>query len=257
MRLDLYLYKNELAKSRSFAKTLIDEGYVIVNGKTATKSSFDVTDADDIKVTGNPYEYVSRGGLKLEAAIKSFSPKIEGCVCVDIGASTGGFTDCLLKNGASKIIALDIGHDQLDKSLLEDERVINLEGVNARDMSIEVIGCKCDVAVSDISFISQTYVIPRIPEILNENGIYIALIKPQFECGKNGLGKNGIVKNKSIRCDSVKKVINCAISSGLYVSNIIKSPIEGGDGNVEYLMYCHMIPCRNITDKEIEEVCEL
>ncbi len=257
MRLDLYLYKNALAKSRSYAKTLIDEGYVSVNGKTVTRPSVDISEGDDVKVTGKPYEYVSRGGLKLEAAIKCFTPKIAGRACVDIGASTGGFTDCLLKNGAERVIALDIGHGQLDKSLLEDSRVVNLEGVNARDLSVDIIGGKCDIAVSDISFISQTYVIPKIPAVLSEDGVYIALIKPQFECGKNGLGKNGIVKNKRIRYEAVKNVVDCAINSGLYVSDVIKSPIEGGDGNVEFLMYCHMLPQNNITIKEIEEVCEL
>lgn len=256
MRIDLYLHENGFAKSRSYAKMLIGEGYVKLNNITVTKASADVSEGDTVEVTGKPFEYVSRGGLKLEAAIKNFEIDVSGFRCVDIGASTGGFTDCLLKNGASCVVAVDIGHGQLDDALLNDGRVLNLEGVNARDLSAEIIGGICDIAVSDISFISQTYVLPNICGVLTDAGIYVALIKPQFECGKSGLGKNGIVKDKKTRYGAVKRVTDFAWDNGLVVNGLIKSPIEGGDGNTEYLMFCTKKGAQ-IDDKLIREVCGL
>ena len=255
MRLDLYLVEKKLAKSRSFAKTLIDEGYVKVNSLKQMKASFEVKEGDSVEVTGKPYEYVGRGGLKLEAALNCFELDVSGMTAVDIGASTGGFTHCLLLRGATKVYAVDIGHDQLDASLVSDSRVINLEGLNARDLYVSDLGESVDIAVSDISFISQTYIIPRIPELLKDNGIYVALIKPQFECGKGGLGKNGIVKDKKTRFEAVKKVVSCAIGAGLYVTSLIKSPIEGGDGNTEYLMLCKKEESVSISERFIAEVC--
>ena len=257
MRLDLFLYEKGLAKSRSFAKTLISDGYVEVNNLIQKKPSYIVSDSDVVKVTGCPYEYVSRGGLKLEAALNCFNIDVSGMTAVDIGASTGGFTHCLLLRGAKKVYAVDIGHDQLDNSLVNDCRVINLEGVNARYLATEDLGELCDMAVSDISFISQTYIIPRIKGILRANGIYVALIKPQFECGKSGLNKNGIVRDKKTRYDAVKKVIDCIIDNGLFVAELIKSPIEGGDGNIEFLVLCTQNPGNLITDNQIKEVCGL
>ncbi len=254
MRIDLYLFEKGYAKSRSYAKILIDEGFVRINGKTVTKASIDASDGDVVEITGKPFEYVSRGGLKLEAAIKAFNIKPQNCRCVDIGASTGGFTDCLLKNGASFVVAVDIGHGQLDPGLACDERVLNLEGINARYLTSDVISGICDIAVSDISFISQTYVIPNIPDILTSDGAYVALIKPQFECGKSGLGKNGIVKDKLTRYNAVKKVTDCTKENKLNVVGLIKSPIEGGDGNTEYLMCCKKSGA-HIDEKIIREVC--
>ena len=255
MRLDLYLFENGLAKSRSFAKTLVCDGFVEVNNVVQKKPSYEVSDIDIINVTGRPYEYVGRGGLKLEAALCEFRIDVYGMVAVDIGASTGGFTHCLLMRGAKRVYAVDIGHGQLDSSLLSDDRVINLEGCNARYLTESDIGEKCNIAVSDISFISQTYIIPQVKDLINDNGIYIALIKPQFECGKSGLNKNGIVKDKKIRYAAVKKVIDCANSFGLTVCSLIKSPIEGGDGNVEYLMMCSKNNISAISDNVVKEVC--
>ncbi len=257
MRLDIYLAEKGLAKSRSFAKTLVCDGYVEVNGKICTKVSFDVSEDDEVNVTGKPYEFVGRGGLKLEAAIKAFSANVKDAVAVDIGASTGGFTHCLLVYGAKKVYAVDIGHDQLDDSLRKDDRVINLEGVNARYLSRDDLGELCDVAVSDISFISQTYVIPQIYDILSDKGIYIALIKPQFECGKSKLGKNGIVKDKKAAYEAVKKVVDCADMHRIGVCGLIRSPIEGGDGNTEYLMLCRKEAMSTVNDRYIAEVCGL
>ena len=256
MRLDLYLFENGFAKSRSYAKILISEGFVKLNGTAVSKASTDVSDVDIVEVTGKPFEYVSRGGLKLESAINAFDIDVNGFRCVDIGASTGGFTDCLLKKGASYVVAVDIGHDQLDSTLVNDKRVLNLEGVNARDLNADIIEGICDIAVSDISFISQTYVIPNIKGILNDTGIYVALIKPQFECGRSGLGKNGIVKDKKNRYAAVKRVTDCVLENELKVVGLIKSPIEGGDGNTEYLMYCKRDGI-HISDTIIKEVCGL
>ncbi len=257
MRLDIYLYEKGLAKSRSFAKTLITDGFVEVNNITQKKPSYEVADVDVVNVTGCPYEYVSRGGLKLEAALNSFNTSVRDRVAVDIGASTGGFTHCLLLRGAKRVYAVDIGHDQLDKSLRSDSRVVNLEGLNARYLTVDDLGEICDVAVSDISFISQTYIIPQINSLLTDEGVYIALIKPQFECGKRGLNKNGIVKDKKTRYEAVKKVINCVFDNGMFVSELIVSPIEGGDGNTEFLMLCTKNEKALISDSHIKEVCGL
>lgn len=255
MRLDLYLSENGLAKSRSFAKTLISDGFVEVNNVIQKKSSYEVSGEDVVRITGRPYEYVSRGGLKLEAALNCFNINVSDKTAIDIGASTGGFTHCLLLRGAKKVYAVDIGHDQLDKTLCNDVRVVNLEGLNARYITSDDIGEICDVAVSDISFISQTYIIPQIINLLHEDGIYIALIKPQFECGRSGLNKNGIVKDKKTRYEAVKKVIKCVFENGMYVSALIKSPIEGGDGNTEFLMLCSKTQNALITDAHVKEVC--
>lgn len=257
MRIDLYLFENGLAKSRSFAKTLISDGYVEVNGVVQKKASYDVAEFDVVKITGKPYEYVGRGGLKLEAALNEFSIDVSGMTAVDIGASTGGFTHCLILRNAKKVYAVDIGHDQLDPTLCNDNRVVNIEGMNARYLTSADLGEKCDIAVSDISFISQTYIIPQINELLNENGMYVALIKPQFECGKSGLNKKGIVKDKKTRYESVKKVIDCALGCSLYVNGLISSPIEGGDGNREYLMLCTKTNNTVVSDIMIKEVCGL
>lgn len=257
MRLDIYLHEKGLAKSRSFAKTLITDGFVEVNNIVQNKPSYEVADADVVNVTGCPYEYVGRGGLKLEAALNSFNVSVTGKIAVDIGASTGGFTHCLLLRGSKRVYAVDIGHDQLDKSLCSDERVVNLEGLNARYLKVEDLGEICDIAVSDISFISQTYIIPQISQLLTDEGVYIALIKPQFECGRGGLNKNGVVKDKKTRFEAVKKVINCVFDNGMFVSEIIKSPIEGGDGNTEFLMLCTKNQKTFISDERIKEVCGL
>ncbi len=254
MRLDIYLFNNGMSKSRSYAKSLVCDGFVEVNGNKQTKASYEVSDGDTVEVKGQPYEYVGRGGLKLEAALKEFNIDVKGMTAVDIGASTGGFTHCLLLRGASKVYAVDIGHGQLDMTLINDDRVANIEGLNARYMTADDLGEICDIAVSDISFISQTYVIPQICRILRENGIYIALIKPQFECGKSGLGKNGIVKDKKVRYEAVKKVVNCAAENGLGVCGLVKSPIEGGDGNTEYLMLCRC-GFETISTERIKEMC--
>lgn len=254
MRIDTYLAERGLAKSRSFAKTLLEEGFVTVNGRLVKKASFDVSEADEVRVTGKPYSYVSRGGVKLEGALNAFNLDVTDAVCVDIGASSGGFTDCLLQRGAKKVYAVDSGYGQLDESLRSDKRVVNIENYNARGLNSEDLGEKCNIAVTDVSFISQTLIIPAAKNVLLDGGLYVSLIKPQFECGQSGLGKGGIVKNKKIMAEAVKKVIDCADSNGFGCHGLIRSPIEGGDGNVEFLMYCKLGEESRVDENKIKEV---
>lgn len=255
MRLDVYLAERGLAKSRSFAKTLIDEGYVSVNGRKAAKASLEVTDEDDVAVIGQPYEYVSRGGVKLEGALNAFGIDVSGAVCVDIGASTGGFTDCLLMRGAARVYAVDSGSGQLDEKLKADRRVINIENFNARYLTSADLGEMCDVAVTDVSFISQTLIHPAVKNVLRDGGFFVSLIKPQFECGREGLGKGGIVKNGKVLRDAVMKVVKSADENDLGCVGLIKSPVLGGDGNREFLMLCRPGQKRIITYSGLMEVC--
>ena len=253
MRLDTYLSENDLAKSRSYAKILIEDGYVTVNAKIQKKPSYYVSETDIVVVTGAPYEYVSRGGVKLEGALRYFGIDVSDLTCVDIGASSGGFTDCLLKNGASKVYAVDSGHGQLDCSLIKDPRVVNIEGFNARNLTVDVLGELCDIVVTDVSFISQTLIIPAVSDVLKDNGVFVSLIKPQFECGREGLGKGGIVKNKKVMFKAVKGVIDCAESKGLHCIGLITSPIKGGDGNTEFLMLCSKNIKSTVNEEAIKE----
>ena len=236
MRADAYLFSKGLADSRERAKKLVEEGRVFVNGAVISKPSKDIADTDDVTVKGaDRYEYVSRGGYKLEKAIEHFGIDVAGLVCADLGASSGGFCDCLLHFGASKIYAVDCGSGQLAKKMREDERVISFENTNARTIDDTLFGQKVDVVVMDLSFISQTLVFPAVTRILKEGGMLVSLIKPQFEVGKSGVGKNGIVKNEKIRADAVKKVVENAALFGLFSRGVTESPIKGGDGNTEFL----------------------
>ncbi len=237
MRLDVFLVDHSNAKSRGHAKELIDGGFVLVNGQPAKKPASDVSETDVVEITAPSPKYVSRGGLKLEAAIASFNIDVRGKICCDVGSSTGGFTDCLLQNGAARVYAVDSGTNQLDPSLKHDPRVISIEQFNARELRPETLGEFCDVVTVDVSFISQSYIIENAVSILKNEGIYLGLIKPQFECGRAGLGKKGIVKDEKIRSDAVSRVISCAEEKGLTIVSVIESPIRGGDGNTEYLFF--------------------
>ena len=236
MRADAYLFSKGFADSRERAKKLIEEGRVTVNGTVISKPSKDIEDTDVIDIkAAERYEYVSRGGYKLEKAIEHFSLDVNGLVCADLGASSGGFCDCLLHFGASKIFAVDCGSGQLAKKMREDERVISFENTNARTIDDSLFGTKVDMVVMDLSFISQTLVFPAVTRILKDGGMLVSLIKPQFEVGKSGVGKNGIVKNEKIRSDAVKKVVENAALFGLVSRGVTESPIKGGDGNTEFL----------------------
>lgn len=259
MRLDAYLAGNQKARSRTHAAALIKDGCVSVNGKTAAKPSLDVTEADEIIVIQPEVAYVSRGGLKLHGALEALALDVSGLVCADIGASTGGFTDCLLSRGASHVTAVDSGSGQLAETLRTDKRVTNLENCNARYMTVETVGGRKDLVVSDVSFISQTLLIPAVSAILKPDGTYICLVKPQFECGREALNKNGIVRDKKFHLAALRKVFGALTENGFVPKAVLRSSIQGGDGNTEFLMLSVLPECREtdtyrITDAELREV---
>lgn len=234
MRLDVYLAANRLADSRERAKRLIEKGNVSVNGTVVKKPAFDVE--GEVKIEVQAEEFVGRGGEKLEAALTLFGLDVTGLCALDIGASTGGFTHCLLKHGAKSVTALDAGFGQLHPTLRADARVRNIEKYNARSLTPEDVGC-FDVVVMDVSFISQTYILPRIPPVLNKGGFALTLIKPQFEAGREALNKNGIVRTDGHIIRAVRRVLHAAAEAGLRCRALAPSPILGGDGNREFLAY--------------------
>lgn len=234
MRLDIYLVESGLVESRNKASRLICESKVAVDGKIVSKPSENIDGAEHkIEIIENE-KYVSRGGLKLEAALDYFRIDVKDKRCIDIGASTGGFSDCLLQRGAKSICAVDSGRGQLHSKILSDIRVSSIEGYNARNMSADEFGF-FDIAVMDVSFISQTLIHQAVSDILHDGAIFISLIKPQFEAGKSALGKNGIVKNALDREMAINKVLESSCLFNMIPRGIINSPITGGDGNREYL----------------------
>ena len=234
-RLDVYLVDSGMCDTRSLAKRLILDSSVVVNKKTVTKPSFEITEKDLVEILENPLtKYVSRGALKLEKALNEFNISPKGLVCIDIGASTGGFTDVLLQRGAATVYAVENGNGQLHEKLLCDKRVVSLENTNARNLSHDIVPV-CNMAVMDVSFVSQTLFYPMLSEFLCDNGIFISLIKPQFEAGREHLNKKGIVKDEKVRQRVVDKIVSEAALYGFKCIGSCTSPIEGGDGNVEYL----------------------
>ena len=236
MRADLFLSEHKYAKSRSAAVALISGG-VYINGVKIDKPSQNVPDGlaeYDVRIV-EPQKYVSRGGLKLEAALDAFGVSPCGLVCADIGASTGGFTDCLLSRGAAKVYAVDVGHGQLDEKIAADSRVVSMEGINARTLTHATLGERVSLAVMDVSFISQTLIYDAASDVLTCGGLFISLIKPQFEAGEKNVSKGGIVKDRSVHRAVIERIQNEAQKRKLYMLDVIKSPITGGDGNVEYL----------------------
>ncbi|MBR2343420.1 MAG: TlyA family RNA methyltransferase [Clostridia bacterium] len=237
MRIDVYLFEAGLAASRTEAKGLIASGAVTVDGKKVLKPSFDVDGGEDVTVDRSGRRYVSRGGIKLEGALSAFGVSAEGRLCLDVGASSGGFTDCLLQSGAKHVIALDAGSGQMADALRRDGRVTVIEGYNARYMSPSDFEYSPSLAVMDVSFISATYIIPTLSRVLSSGADFICLIKPQFEVGRDAVGKGGIVKDEKARLYAVERVTACAEEYGLRRDGLIKSPIRGGDGNVEFLAH--------------------
>lgn len=244
-------------QSRKKAQDLIAAGAVSIDGLRIKKASVIINEmvGHDVKIE-QVFPYVSRGGIKLQAALDSFGINVNMKKAVDVGASTGGFTDCMLQRGAKEVIAVDSGVGQLHESLRNDPRVRSVEKFNAREMDLSVTGGYCDVAVADVSFISQTYIIPPVASVLCDGGIFVSLIKPQFEAGRSALGKNGIVTNGAYRFLAVKRVINCAVENGFDCRGLICSPIEGGDGNKEYLAYFIKKNClkSSVDDKYIKKI---
>lgn len=237
-RLDVLLVNGGFAPSREKAKVIIMSGKVFVNGQREDKagSTFD-PEKITIEVKGSTLRYVSRGGLKLEKALNEFPLTVEGKICMDIGASTGGFTDCMLQNGAKKVYSVDVGHGQLDWKLRNDERVVCMEKTNFRYMQPQDIADVLDFASVDVSFISLTKILLPARRLLSEKGEMVCLIKPQFEAGRDKVGKKGVVREKKVHEEVIRKILVFAKQVGFEVLDLAFSPIKGPEGNIEYLIY--------------------
>lgn len=236
-RLDVLLVKRNLAESREKAKAVIMSGIVYVEGQKEDKAGTTFDESVNIEVRGHTLKYVSRGGLKLEKAMSHFGVMPEGKTCMDVGSSTGGFTDCMLQNGAVKVYAVDVGHGQLAWKLRNDERVVCMEKTNIRYVTPDEIPEKIDFSSIDVSFISLTKVLGPVKKLLREDGEVVCLIKPQFEAGREKVGKKGVVREKSVHLEVIEMVIAHAVSIGFEVLNLEYSPIKGPEGNIEYLLY--------------------
>ncbi len=238
-RLDVILVSQGYATSREKAKAIIMAGNVFINGQREDKagSTFDLQKIKSLEVKGNSLKYVSRGGLKLEKALASFPLSMEGKVCMDIGASTGGFTDCMLQNGAVKVYSVDVGHGQLDWKLRSDDRVVCMEKTNFRYMTPGDIPEPLDFASCDVSFISLTKILIPARNLLKDGGQMVCLIKPQFEAGKDKVGKKGVVRDPKVHIEVIEKIIDFADYVGFQVLDLEHSPIKGPEGNIEYLVF--------------------
>ena len=236
-RLDVLLVQRGMAASREKAKAMIMAGEILVDGEREDKAGSMFPDTVTITQKGRPLPYVSRGGLKLEKAMTHFGLDLNGKICMDVGASTGGFTDCMLQNGAAKVYAVDVGHGQLDWKLRNDERVVCMERTNIRYVTPEDIGEPVQFVSIDVSFISLTKVLLPVRNLMAEDAQMTALIKPQFEAGREKVGKKGVVKDKSVHKEVILKIIDFAFENGLNVMNLSFSPIKGPEGNIEYLIY--------------------
>ncbi len=237
-RIDTALVHRGLAESRTKAQALVMAGVVLVNEQRVDKPSDTVAPDAEIRIKGGEdpaFRYVGRGGVKLEAALREFEIDVAGFYCLDVGASTGGFTDCLLQHGAQNVVAVDVGHNQIDWRLRTDERVEVREGVNARYLKPDDFAAKFDLIVMDVSFISATKILPAIVPLLRETARLITLIKPQFEVGRGEVGKGGIVRDPEKHARVIEEVNRAAQELGLQVLKVIESPIHGADGNVEFL----------------------
>ncbi len=240
-RLDVLMVRRNLAESREKAKALIMSGIVYVNGQKEDKAGTSFEETVQIEVRGNTLKYVSRGGLKLEKAMSRFGVQLAGKVCMDVGASTGGFTDCMLQNGAVKVYAVDVGHGQLAWKLRNDDRVICMEKTNIRYVTPEDIGDRIEFASIDVSFISLTKVLGPVKQLLTDEGQVVCLIKPQFEAGREKVGKKGVVREKSVHLEVIEMVMDYARSIGFGILGLEFSPIKGPEGNIEYLLYLQNI----------------
>lgn len=236
IRLDARIFELGLTESREKAKAFIMAGQVYVNGMKATKAGVTVSEKDSIEVRGSN-EFVSRGGHKLKKAMSVFPISLENKICMDVGASTGGFTDCMLQNDAVKVYSVDVGYGQLAWKLRSDPRVINLERTNIRYITDEQVPDKIDFASVDVSFISLCLVLPAIYPILSDDGECVCLIKPQFEAGREKVGKKGVVRDINVHSEVIEKIYNFAIETGFFVAGLDFSPIKGPEGNIEYLIY--------------------
>ncbi|MBR4014850.1 MAG: TlyA family RNA methyltransferase [Anaerotignum sp.] len=236
-RLDVLLVQQNLASSRELAKAYIMAGNVYVDGVKEDKAGTKIPVTAQLEVRGNQMKYVSRGGYKLEKAIEEFDICLEGKICLDIGASTGGFTDCMLQNSAAKVYAIDVGYGQFAWKLRQDQRVVCLEKTNVRYVTHEQVPDRGDFASIDVSFISLTKVLPAVLNVLGEKGQLVCLIKPQFEAGREKVGKKGVVKDIAVHREVIEKIYAYAKEQGLGILGLSFSPIKGPEGNIEYLIY--------------------
>ena len=235
-RLDVYLFENGLAQSRERARAIIMAGDVYIDGQKADKAGTPVADGMKVEVRGERLKYVSRGGLKLEKAMSSFDITLDGMICADIGASTGGFTDCMLQNGAEKVYAVDVGYGQLAWKLRTDPRVVDLERTNFRYVTTEQISDPLDFASVDVSFISLKKILPVLKRLMKPQARCVCLIKPQFEAGRENVGKKGVVRDKTVHIDVVKGIVEFALYESFSVDGLDYSPVKGPQGNIEYLI---------------------
>lgn len=247
-RLDVVLVERGFFPSREKAKASIMAGIVYVDGQKVDKAGTPVDDQAEIFVKENICPYVSRGGLKLEKALAEFDFHLDHAVCVDIGASTGGFTDCMLQKGAQKVFAIDVGYGQLDWKLRNDSRVINMEKTNIRHLDLDSVDKNIDFISIDVSFISLKLVFPVASKLLGERGSIVCLVKPQFEAGREQVGKKGIVRDKNVHKEVVENVISYGEANGLYAQGLTFSPVTGAKGNIEYLLHLKKTPAQQVVD---------
>ena len=243
LRLDVALTQRGLAESRQKAQALIMAGEVYVNGQKETKAGAPVKEEDALEVQGKALPYVSRGGLKLEKAMQVWPIDLKGAVCADIGASTGGFTDCMLQNGARLVYAVDVGYNQLDWRLRTHPQVVCMERTNARYLTAEQIPEPLDFFSVDVSFISLSLILPALRPLIREGGQAVCLVKPQFEAGKENVGKHGVVRDPAVHLEVLERFLDHAAQSDFAVKDITFSPIKGPEGNIEYLGYLQAGPC--------------
>ena len=242
-RLDVLLTEQGLAESRQKAQAIIMAGQVFWDGRRMDKAGASVPETAQLEIRGQTLRYVSRGGLKLEKAMQTFDlPSLEGVTAIDAGASTGGFTDCMLQNGAAKVYAVDVGYGQLDWKLRNDPRVVNMEKVNVRYLDPETIETPVDFISIDVSFISLKLVFPVAADLLGEDGSLVCLVKPQFEAGREQVGKKGIVRDPKVHCQVIENVITYGRENGLFSHGLTWSPVTGAKGNIEYLLYMKKQP---------------
>lgn len=247
-RLDVILTRRQIFASREKAKASVMAGLIYVDGQRIDKPGTQINEAAEITVKEALCPYVSRGGLKLEKALEAFDFSLEGATAVDIGASTGGFTDCMLQKGAEKVFAIDVGYGQLDWKLRNDPRVVNMEKTNVRYLDKDAVDSNVDFISIDVSFISLKLVFPVAAGLLSGNGSLVCLVKPQFEAGREQVGKKGIVRDPAVHREVIKKVIRYGEDNGLYSHSLTYSPVTGTKGNIEYLLYMKKTPA----DTEID-----